>query len=226
MTVLPSVLIKLFANGARSLNLGSGVVPVTTVLTKVFIGGPLLGVALVNVNNTGLLGGTKRRTLTGGRRNGSKGTMSCNGAATRTVRCGSCPSRPLGPQVTGPILRNGYLITAVSQIPCAVRLPRRIIKTCRTKTLPLGALTGTILTGDSRVERVTRHGCNRRRIEGIEGRTVRGTRRQRIVRHSEWSGAWGGRAVGRGDPRRGGTTRHRISLVARTLSGTTSGGNI
>lgn len=165
----------------------------------------------MNVNNTGLLGGTNRRTLSGG------GTSMLN-TATRMreikgARCEICPSRPLGAHVSGPVLRNRDLVTAVSHIPYAVRLARGIIGTCRTNTLPLGALTGTMLTGGSRVQRVMRHGCKRTR-----GRTIRHAENVRWGR----LGAYG---VGSGDLRRGGTTRHRIRLVADTLNSTTSYGN-
>lgn len=119
----------------------------------------MLGVLLVNVKNTGLLGGTKRRILNEGRR---RNVTPAIDPTTSHVRCHRCPSRPLGPHVDGPVLRKQYLITGVSRIPYAVRLPSDIVKTRRSKTLPLGALTGTVLTGGSRVQRVTTVRCRRR----------------------------------------------------------------
>lgn len=159
----------------------------------------------MNVNNIGLLGGTKRRTL-----------KQRKGGIIRP--CGMCTSRPLGPHVTGPILRKGDLVTIVSGIPYDVRLASGIISTRHDNTLPLGALTGTILTGRSRVRRVTRRGCQTTR-----------TRQSRNQRHAVllgWSGGPVGAAtVGRGDPHRRSTTRRRATLLMGTLGNTITNDN-
>lgn len=156
LTVLPSVVVNVFANGGPGLRLRSGLLPLSTVFKNVFIEGPLLGLLLMKFKNTGLLGGTNRTTL-----------KVTGGATIRGPACGGCRRRDLGPEVSRPTVGKGDVVTSISKGPYIVNVSRATVSTCRGNFLPLSALTGTILEGCSRGSTLTTKRCrenvNRRR---------------------------------------------------------------
>lgn len=140
IAMLPDMLVGLLTGKTTSVNLKSGMMPLASILVRMFVRNPLLKMVLIGIGGANLVNRMGHEAIDRGQ-DGQR----------PAARYRQYDDEELNPRISGAVIRGNTLIATIDNVPCSVTLPDNAAQAYAVGALPLNTLANAVLARHDRM---------------------------------------------------------------------------